>query len=31
VLTSHGMFSESTATAQDGSTIITLNGPLRPQ
>jgi hypothetical protein len=31
VLTAHGMFSESTATAQDGSTIITLNGPLSPQ
>jgi hypothetical protein len=30
VLTSHGMFSESTATAQDSSTIITLS-PLRPQ
>jgi hypothetical protein len=31
VLTSHGMFSESTAQAQDGSTVITLNGPLQPQ
>lgn len=31
VLTSHGMFSENTASAQDGSTVITLNGPLQPQ
>ena len=31
VVSSHGLFSESTAAAQDGSTIITLNGPLRPQ
>jgi hypothetical protein len=31
VLTSHGMFSESTAQAQDGSTVVTLTGPLRPQ
>jgi hypothetical protein len=31
VLASHGTYSESTATAQDGSTIITLNGLLRPQ
>ena len=31
VLTSHGMFSESTASAQDGSTVITLSGPLQPQ
>jgi hypothetical protein len=31
VLTAHGMFSETTANAQDGSTIITLNGPLQPQ
>jgi hypothetical protein len=31
VLTSHGMFSETTAQAQDGSTVITLSGPLQPQ
>jgi hypothetical protein len=31
VLTAHGMFSETTAQAQDGSTVITLNGPLQPQ
>ena len=31
VLTSHGMFSESTAQAQDGSTVISLSGPLQPQ
>jgi hypothetical protein len=31
VLTSHGMFSESTASSQDGSTVITLSNPLRPQ
>lgn len=30
VLTSHGMYSESTASAQDGSTVITLS-PLQPQ
>jgi hypothetical protein len=31
VLTSHGMYSENTASAQDGSTVITLSGPLQPQ
>ena len=31
LLTSHGMFSESTAQAQDGSTVISLSGPLQPQ
>jgi len=31
LLTAHGMFSESTASAQDGSTVITLSGPLQPQ
>lgn len=31
LLTAHGMFSESTASAQDGSTVITLTGPLQPQ
>lgn len=31
VLTAHGMFAESTASAQDGSTVITLSGPLQPQ
>lgn len=31
VLTAHGMFSETTAQAQDGSTVISLNGPLQPQ
>jgi hypothetical protein len=31
VLTAHGMYSETTATGQDGSTVITLNGPLQPQ
>ncbi|HEY2652591.1 MAG TPA: hypothetical protein VGI50_11750 [Solirubrobacteraceae bacterium] len=31
VLTAHGMFSETTQSAQDGSSVITLTGPLRPQ
>ena len=31
LLTAHGMFSESTASAQDDSTVITLSGPLQPQ
>lgn len=31
VLTAHGMYSETTASAQDGSTVIQLNGPLQPQ
>jgi hypothetical protein len=31
VLTGHGMFSETTQSAQDGSTVITLTGPLQPQ
>jgi hypothetical protein len=31
VLTAHGMYSETTASAQDGSTVMTLNGPLQPQ
>lgn len=31
VITAHGMYSETTAQAQDGSTVISLNGPLQPQ
>lgn len=31
VLTSHGMYSETTSQAQDDSTVITLSGPLQPQ
>jgi len=31
LLTAHGIFSESTAAAQDGSTVITLTGPVQPQ
>ena len=31
LLTAHGMFSASTASAQDGSTVISLTGPLQPQ
>lgn len=31
VITAHGMYSATTASAQDGSTVITLNGPLQPQ
>lgn len=31
VITAHGMYSETTAQAQDGSTVISLSGPLQPQ
>jgi len=31
LLTSHGMYSATTSAAQDGSTLITLSGPLQPQ
>lgn len=31
LITAHGMFAESTASAQDGSTVISLNGPIQPQ